>query len=114
MRTGDWQHCVRVSRRQFLGGAGAGYLSLLGGGWGAARGESLPPPRFLLAWGRRGKGEGEFNAPVGIAIGKDDEVHISEFRNQRVQKFTPQGRFIAAFPVSTHPGGLAVDPKGNV
>src|SRR5262249_34407203 len=49
-----------------------------------------------------------------IAIGKDDEVYTSEFRNQRVQKFTPQGKFLSSFPVQTNPGGLAVDPKGNV
>src|SRR3954452_2757390 len=104
----------RVSRRQFLGGAGAGCLSLLWGGGSAASDKPLSPPRFLLEWGRRGEGEGEFSAPVGIAIGKDDEVFTSEFRNQRVQRFTPEGKFLGAFAVRTHAGGLAVDPKGNV
>jgi sugar lactone lactonase YvrE len=51
---------------------------------------------------------------VGIAIGKNDELYTAEFRNQRVQKFTTEGRFLGAFPVQPHAGGLAVDVEGNV
>lgn len=104
----------KLSRRQFLGGAGAGCLSLLWGARGAASDDDLPPPRFLLEWGRRGKEEGEFSACVGIAIGKNDEVYTAEFRNRRVQKFTSEGRFLGAFAVQPHAGGLAVDPEENV
>jgi sugar lactone lactonase YvrE len=80
----------------------------------AAGDENVPAPRFLLEWGRKGAGEGEFSACVGIAIGRNDEVYTSEFRNQRVQRFTPEGRFLGAFPVQPHAGGLAVDPEGKV
>src|SRR5262249_17880017 len=116
MRSGnpfDQRHSNSLSRRQFLAGAGAGCLSLLSGAWSVASDEKPPPPRFLLEWGRRGKGEGEFSACVGIAIGKNDEVYTSEFRNQRVQKFTSEGRFLGAFAVQPHAGGVAVDPEGN-
>ena len=58
--------------------------------------------------------EGEFDACVGIAIGKNDEVYTAEFRNQRVQRFTSEGQFLGAFPVQPHAGGVAVDPEGNV
>lgn len=75
---------------------------------------SLPAPPFVLEWGRRGKGEGEFSACVGITIGKNDEVYTAEFRNQRVQRFTSQGRFLGTFAVQPHAGGIAVDPEGNV
>jgi sugar lactone lactonase YvrE len=117
MRSGDafdGRHQGRLSRRQFLGGAGAGCLALLSGVWGAAGDENLPPPKFLLEWGRHGKGEGEFDACVGIAIGQNDEVYTAEFRNQRVQKFTSEGKFVGTFPVQPHAGGLAVDAEGNV
>src|SRR2546421_566182 len=63
MRSGnpsERRHGRRVSRRRFLGGAAAGCLSLLWGVGGAAGDEKLPRPRFLLEWGRRGKGKGEF------------------------------------------------------
>lgn len=102
-----------LSRRNFLAGAGAGCLSLLSGAWCTAGGGN-PPPRFLLEWGQRGKGEGEFSACVGIAVGKNDDVYTAEFRNQRVQKFTSEGKFLSTFPVQQHAGGVAVDPEGNV
>src|SRR5262245_3607705 len=104
----------RPSPRQLLGGVDAGCFSLMSGAWLAASDESLPAPRFLLEWGRPGKGEGEFSACVGITIGKNDEVYTSEFRNQRVQRFTSQGRFLGTFAVQPHAGGIAVDPEGNV
>jgi sugar lactone lactonase YvrE len=85
--------------------------------WGApiaATHDDLPPPRFLLEWGGHGKGEGEFDACVGIAVGKNDVVYTAEFRNQRVQRFTTEGEFMGAFTVQPHAGGLAVDADGNV
>src|SRR5262245_19670021 len=83
--------------------------SLLSGAWAAATDEELPAPRFLLEWGRKGKGEGEFDACVGIAIGKNDVVYTAEFRNQRVQRFTSEGKFLGMFAVPPHAGGMAVD-----
>lgn len=103
-----------TSRRELLGGTGAAWLALLCGTRGVTRDDDLHPPRFLLEWGRRGTSEGEFSACVGIAIGKDDLVYTAEFRNQRVQKFTSEGRFLGAFAVQPHAGGLAVDPEGIV
>ena len=63
-RRGRW-----VSRRQILG-AGAGCLSLLLKGVAAAEEEKPPRPRFLLAWGRRGKENGEFSANVARGTSK--------------------------------------------
>lgn len=104
---------TQASRRQFLGGVGAACLSLMPRICGAEETES-PAPRFLLRWGKRGKEEGEFSACIGVAIGKNDEVYTAEFRNQRVQRFSPEGKFLGAFPVQPHAGGVAVDPEGNV
>jgi tripartite motif-containing protein 71 len=41
-------------------------------------------------------------------------VYTSEFRNQRVQRFTSEGKFLGTFPVQPHAGGLAVDAEGIV
>ena len=75
------RHSERLSRRDILLGC-SGCLSLMSGVWGVASDDSLPTPKFLLEWGRRGKGEGEFDACVGVAISKNDEVYTAEFRNQ--------------------------------
>ena len=116
MRTSDSQgrrYRGIVSRRSFLGSAGVACLTLMSRGR-AANGDEKAPPRFLLEWGKRGKEEGEFSACVGIAVGKDDEVYTAEFRNQRVQRFNSEGKFLGTFPVQPHAGGVAVHPDGTV
>ena len=109
------------SRRRFLA-VSIAELGLAGVGLSFARSVSalekpkaiLPPPRFLLEWGSHGKDEGEFDACVGITIGPNDVIYTAEFRNQRVQKFTTEGKFLGGFTVQPHAGGLAVDADGNV
>src|SRR5690242_12346035 len=71
-------------------------------------------PRFLLQWGQQGTENGEFDFPIGIAINRADEVFVTDFTNYRVQKFTQEGKFLAAFEVSLFPGGIALDREGNV
>ncbi len=107
---------MTLSRRQILAAGGAACVGVLAYGLytRADDNDKLAAPRFLLQWGSHGKGEGEFNACVGIAIGEDDTVYTAEFRNQRVQKFTSDGKFLSAFDVQPHAGGLAVDENGNV
>lgn len=110
----DWMRHGRGSRRSFLAATGAGCASLLFASRAVANAPESVPPRFLLEWGRQGKGEGEFNACVGIAVGQNDEIYTAEFRNQRVQRFTPEGKFLGTFAVQPHAGGLAVDADGIV
>ncbi|MEW6306658.1 MAG: hypothetical protein AB1705_24595 [Verrucomicrobiota bacterium] len=72
------------------------------------------PPRFVLAWGKKGEGPGEFRSPIGIAISRQDEIFIAEFNANRVQKFDSSGKFLAQFPVVDHPGGIAVGKDGRL
>ena len=51
---------------------------------------------------------------MGIAIGPNDDVYTAEFLNQRVQKFSPDGKFLGGFSIQPHAGGLAVDANGVV
>jgi sugar lactone lactonase YvrE len=102
-----------LSRRQFFGAAGLGILSAIAEAC-CFSADSLPPPRFVLEWGKNGTAPGEFSANVGLAIGKNDEIYTCEFRNHRIQRFTPDGKFLGMFPVEPHAGGIAVDANGNV
>jgi sugar lactone lactonase YvrE len=103
-----------LSRRALIR---AGGLSLAGLALGAlapeAEGADLPAPRFLREWGKRGKAEGEFDPPIGIAVNRADELFVTDFRNARVQKFDTEGKLLAVFPVAEQPGGIAVDEDGN-
>src|SRR4051812_597486 len=81
-----------IGRRAFLLAGAAGPA-----GWAAAAGRAQPRPaaralKPLLAWGTRGEGPGQLDAPIGLAISRADEVHVSEFRNDRVQRFSPDGK----------------------
>lgn len=119
MRSGNSMNrplCTGLSRRRFLGVAGFAGCSLLSRDWCAAedKTEALPPPKFLLEWGDHGKADGEFDACVGVTIGPNDEIYTAEFRNQRVQRFTTEGKFLGTFPVQPDAGGLAVDADGIV
>jgi len=100
-----------MSRRTFLG---VGALTALAS---MTRSETELPkavaPRFLRQWGKEGSDKGEFHAPIGLAVA-DDKLFVADFHNGRVQKFTLDGKFLAAFDVGPYAGGLAVDRAGNI
>jgi DNA-binding beta-propeller fold protein YncE len=77
-------------------------------------GAKASPLKFLLAWGKLGKEPGEFHSPIGIAVNGKDEIFVAEFKNNRVQKFTADGKFLLQVPVEKMPGGLAVDKEGRI
>ncbi len=75
---------------------------------------AFPAPRFVLMWGSRGAGPGEFHFPIGIAVNRADEVFVTDHYNNRVQKFDGNGKLLAQFSVLPNPGGIAIDEAGNI
>ncbi len=73
-----------------------------------------PPIKFLLTWGKMGKEAGELHSPIGIAINAKDEIFVTEFKNNRVQKFSTEGKALLHFAVEKMPGGIAVDKAGGI
>jgi sugar lactone lactonase YvrE len=71
-------------------------------------------PRFVLEWGKRGQGPGEFHFPIGIAVDNDGDVFISDFYNARVERFSPEGKLLSILPVEPNPGGMAIDRQGHL
>ena len=72
-------------------------------------------------FGEEGDGEGQFNLPWGITIDNQDNVYVADWENHRVQKFSPEGTFLAAFGTFgtgvgelNHPTDVAVDGQGDV
>lgn len=112
MKINSLLHDIPLSRRNFLA-AGIGSLALLSRSQ-IAFSDDAPTPRFLLEWGEHGDKEGEFSACVGLAIGPDDVIYTGEFRNERIQKFSTDGKFLGLFKVQPHVGGIAVDADGTV
>lgn len=51
---------------------------------------------FVMAWGEKGSGPGQFDDPTGIAIA-GDEIFVADARNGRIQVFGFDGRFKREF-----------------
>ena len=78
-------------------------------------------PVFVNAWGSKGSDEGQFLEPAGVAVDSSGNVYVSDFSNNRIQKFTSNGTFITKWgsPGSgegqfNRPENVAVDSSGNV
>jgi hypothetical protein len=75
---------------------------------------------FVLKWGTRGDGDGQFYAPYGIAADDPGNVYVVDTENYRVQKFSSDGEFVTKWGSygsgdgQFAPGGVAVDGAGNV
>ena len=61
------------------------------------------------------------NMPWGITIDSNGDVYIADWRNDRIQKFTPDGKFLKQFGESgtgegqlNRPTSVAVDKDGVV
>lgn len=76
----------------------------------------------LLAWGKPGDKDGEFHAPIGLAIDAKDRIHVTDCNNGRLQTFDVEGKHLAtiALPwdVPKKPqslaGALAADEEGRL
>ncbi len=82
------------------------------------------PPTFLTRWGTNGipgTGDGQFNNPRGVAVDNQGNVYVADTLNDRLQKFTITGTFLAKWGTPgtgdgqfNDPEGVAVDKAGNV
>jgi peptidylamidoglycolate lyase len=56
-----------------------------------------PEGKYLFEWGKKGKGEGEFNIPHGLDLDKKGNVYVADRENSRIQVFDSSGRFLKQF-----------------
>ncbi len=82
---------------------------------------SLADLQLLGVIGHKGVAAGLFNAPTAVTVAPDGSIYVVDTLNDRVQVFTPAGKFIRMFgTVGDAPGhfsrpkGVAVDNYGNV
>ena len=71
--------------------------------------------------GNQGSGDGQFEAPEGIAAGQAADVYVGDTGNDRIQRLTQAGAFLGKWGAFgsgdgsfSRPVGVAVDLAGNV
>lgn len=62
---------------------------------------------YLMHWGTRGNGPGQFNVPHSVEIGPDGRVYVGDRGNQRIQVFDQQGRYLSEI-MAVYPNALAI------
>src|SRR3989449_2266007 len=75
---------------------------------------------FLFTWGTKGSGNGQFQAPMGIAIG-GNAIYVIDNELNSIEKFDMTGKFVTLWGSQGNgngqfllPQGIAVDPNGDV
>jgi hypothetical protein len=67
-------------------------------GWGVATGNSaLETCTGTCGPGSSGSGPGQLDSPTGLTVDGEHNVFVFDFQNARVQKFSPDGKFLLMF-----------------
>lgn len=68
----------------------------------------------IATWGEPGSGPGQFTTPHAVWVDPLDRVLVADRENNRVQAFTRDGAFLAAWGDHYHPMDLYVDADGRL
>lgn len=68
---------------------------------------------WVMSWGERGSGPGQFNLPHAIVIDRSDRVYVGDRSNRRIQVFDSGGGFIRAFSIDVPPAPGTKAVYGN-
>jgi DNA-binding beta-propeller fold protein YncE len=60
--------------------------------------------KYLLEWGKRGTGPGEFGLPHNLVVDARGRVYVTDRDNQRIQIFDSTGKFLNQW---TNTGGIS-------
>lgn len=69
--------------------------------------------KFLLAWGKKGKGPGEFNLPHAVQLDSRQNVYVADRENNRIQVFDRDGKYLREFS-GFAPFGLFITPDDSL
>ena len=66
---------------------------------------------YLMEWGHKGTGDGEFDTPHCAAFDADGRLFVCDRANNRIQIFDQNGKFISAMTQFSRPSGIFIDKK---
>ena len=65
--------------------------------------------KFLLEWGRKGTGQGEFDQPHALAMDSRGRLFVGDRGNNRIQIFDQQGKWLETWTQFSRPSGIYID-----
>lgn len=68
---------------------------------------------YLLHWGRKGTGDGEFDLVHDVCLDSKGRVYVADRTNARVQIFDPDGRYLGKWTNLGSPWGLYYVARQN-
>src|SRR5713226_4101159 len=69
---------------------------------------------LIQSWGEPGTGPGQFHLPHGIGIAADGRVLVADRENDRVQIFSPEGKFLEQWTDVQRPTNFDFDREGRI
>ncbi|MGD0093433.1 MAG: peptidyl-alpha-hydroxyglycine alpha-amidating lyase family protein [Planctomycetota bacterium] len=69
---------------------------------------------FVKAWGKNGRGPGEFDLPHSIVVDSKGTLYVADRSNSRVQVFDQSGKFLAKWEGLLVPWGLWITGKDEI
>ena len=65
--------------------------------------------KYLMEWGKKGTGPGEFDTPHSIALDSQGRLFVADRANSRVQVFDQTGKLLEVWRQFGRPSGLFID-----
>ena len=93
---------------------GAGAVLMLG--LADAQAQRMPQDSWFLnqSWGSTGSGTGQFSTVRCVAVGPDGRIYATDYGNDRVQVFEPDGTFVRQWGGLNSPWGITLSSTGRV
>jgi DNA-binding beta-propeller fold protein YncE len=69
---------------------------------------------FVMAWGRKGKGPGEFDQPHALAMDSRGRLFVGDRGNNRIQIFDQRGVLLDTWLQFSRPSGIYIDAADRI
>ena len=70
--------------------------------------------KLIRSWGEPGTGPGQFNLPHAVFVLSDGRVMVADRENDRIQFFSPEGKYLDQWTHVQRPTDIFVDRQGLV